>query len=71
MKQSSTDSHIEQGLLRPAAAAQFLGVSVRTLQDWRFTGTGPRFIRYSARAVRYRVRDLEAWIKKREVDRLT
>jgi predicted DNA-binding transcriptional regulator AlpA len=47
-------------------AARFLGVSIRTLQGWRENGTGPRFIRLSARAVRYRPSDLEAWLAERE-----
>jgi predicted DNA-binding transcriptional regulator AlpA len=33
-------------------AAQFLGVSVRTLQAWRVRGGGPRYVKIG-RAVRY------------------
>ena len=40
------------------AAAEFLGLNVRTLQTWRQKCTGPRYIKYSSRAVRYRVADL-------------
>jgi hypothetical protein len=42
-------------------AADFLSVTVRALQKWRGTGTGPKFIRISGRCVRYRRRDLIAW----------
>lgn len=44
-------------------AAQFLKVSEKTLQYWRFTGNGPKFVRISKRCVRYRRRDLIDWIK--------
>ena len=39
-------------------SAEFLGVSTRALQAWRYRGGGPLYIRISARAVRYRLRDL-------------
>ena len=41
-------------------AAEFLGHSVRALQNWRSRGGGPEFIRVSARSIRYRRRDLIA-----------
>ncbi|MCG3113346.1 MAG: helix-turn-helix domain-containing protein [Candidatus Manganitrophus sp. SB1] len=44
-------------------AAQFLKVSEKTLQSWRFTGNGPKFVRISKRCVRYRRRDLTDWIE--------
>lgn len=42
-------------------AAQLLGVSHRTLEDWRYAGTGPRFITIH-RMVRYRADDLAAFL---------
>jgi len=41
------------------AAAEFLGLSPRTLEKWRVVGGGPRFRRLGRRLVRYAVRDLE------------
>lgn len=38
-------------------AAEFLGVSVRTLQAWRVRGGGPRYIKIG-RTVRYQRREL-------------
>ena len=38
-------------------AADFLGVSVRTLQAWRVRGGGPRYCKIG-RAVRYQRREL-------------
>ena len=42
-------------------AAQFLGYSVRALQNWRVRGGGPRFVKVSARSIRYRFCDLLEW----------
>lgn len=49
-------------LLNEREAAQFVGFSSRALQNWRVRGGGPAFVKISARAVRYRKRDLIAWI---------
>jgi len=49
-------------LLREREAAELLDVAPRWLQDRRADGNGPPFVRLSARAVRYRVRDLLAWL---------
>jgi hypothetical protein len=38
-------------------AAEFLGISVRTLQAWRVRGSGPPYVKIG-RAVRYRRRAL-------------
>jgi hypothetical protein len=52
---------VDQVLLREAEAARRLGTSVHTLQKWRCTGKGPRFVRLS-RAVRYDPADLDPFI---------
>jgi len=52
-------------LLTTPAAARVLGHSPRSLESWRYRGGGPRFVRVSARSVRYRLADLEAWIEER------
>jgi hypothetical protein len=48
-------------LLTEAEAARVLGFTPRFLQHRRYVGEGPRFVRVSARAIRYRPEDLEAW----------
>jgi hypothetical protein len=48
-------------LLREEIAAELLSLSVRTLQSWRLRKAGPPFVQVG-RAVRYRRRDLLAWI---------
>lgn len=37
-------------LLTPAEAAALLGVSVRTLEDWRYRRTGPPWVRLGGQA---------------------
>jgi hypothetical protein len=49
-------------LLTEAEAADFLRLSVRTLQAWRIRIAGPAFV-HVGRAVRYRRRDLITWIE--------
>jgi excisionase family DNA binding protein len=53
--------HDTDVLLREEDAADLLNLSVRTLQAWRLRRTGPPFVQVG-RAVRYRRRDLIAWI---------
>ncbi len=48
-------------LMTEAAAAEFLGMSIRTMQAWRVRGGGPRFAKLS-KAVRYRPADLETFV---------
>ncbi|MEP3040717.1 MAG: helix-turn-helix domain-containing protein [Roseibium sp.] len=52
-------------LLNEMEAAAFLGYSHRALQNWRVRGGGPVFIKVSSRSVRYRRRDLMAWVDAR------
>jgi hypothetical protein len=44
-------------------AAKILGVSPKTLANWRSLGIGPPFLKYGGRLgpVRYRLADLLAW----------
>ena len=51
----------DDGLLNEVQAAQFLRLSIRTLQAWRGSRRGPNFVR-AGRAVRYRRRDLCSWM---------
>ena len=41
-----------------------LGISVRTLERWRWLGMGPRFIKVGGR-VKYRLEDVEAFEESR------
>jgi excisionase family DNA binding protein len=48
-------------ILTQSEAAQFLRVSVRTLERLRVSGEGPTYIK-TGRLVRYRQADLDRWI---------
>ena len=50
-----------------AEAANYTGLAAATLEKLRCSGGGPRFVRYSRRAVRYRVPELDAWMGARTV----
>ena len=45
----------------PAEVSDYLQIPVRTLQQWRYLGTGPRW-RKAGHAVRYAWDDVEAWL---------
>ncbi len=62
----SDPDHLDR-LIREPEAADYLGYSVRALQNWRLRGGGPRFVRVSRRSVRYRRRDLKSWANGRTV----
>ena len=55
-------------LLTTREVAEFFGVCEDTIQKWRETGRGPRYIKIEPRhgngIVRYRLRDVEAFVEK-------
>ena len=52
-------------LLTQPEAAKLLRLSENTLRQWRARGRGPRFVRLSNRAIRYRNEDLEDFVDER------
>jgi predicted DNA-binding transcriptional regulator AlpA len=52
-------------LLSTAELAEVLGCSVAWLELRRMNGGGPPYIRVSHRRVRYKVSDLEQWLRSR------
>jgi predicted DNA-binding transcriptional regulator AlpA len=56
------DDHDPDTLLTGREAAALLRLSERTLERHRTAGTGPRFSALG-RAIRYRRRDLLAWVE--------
>ena len=68
-------SRDDSGFFDTRRAADYLGLSHRTLDGYRVSGAGPAFHRFGNR-VRYRKLDLDAWAAKRratttaEADRL-
>lgn len=55
-----------QKLLNTCEAAPLIGVSAKTLANWRVLGRGPAHIRAGSR-VAYDVNDIEAWKAARRV----
>ncbi len=55
----------DKTLLTERDAADFLGVTSRCLQAWRYRGGGPKFVRISSRCIRYRQSDLREWTEAR------
>lgn len=53
------------GYLSTDEAAHYLGLSRQTLDKMRHHGDGPAFFRITARAIRYRKVDLDAWMERR------
>ena len=58
---ASFDLEYWHALINEREAARFLRFSARHVQGLRYRGGGPRFLRMSARCVRYRRADLRAW----------
>jgi len=58
---ATNDPDYADRLINEQEAANFLGYSVRALQNWRLRGGGPEYVRVSRRSVRYRRRELIRW----------
>jgi predicted DNA-binding transcriptional regulator AlpA len=56
-----------ESLLNEKQVSDNLKLSVRTLQAWRMSGKGPRFVRVSGRSIRYRKQDILDWVESRLV----
>lgn len=53
---------VENALITEAAAADYLGISIRTIQAWRVRGGGPSYVKMG-KSVRYRPSDIQSWIE--------
>ncbi len=60
----------EEGWADRAAAAQLLGVSVRTLLRWHRQGKGPPR-RRNMHGIRYRISEIEDWLRRNPQHRAT
>jgi predicted DNA-binding transcriptional regulator AlpA len=54
-----------KALLTEKDVAATLGLKPATLRNWRVRGEGPRFVRLSRRAIRYRRADVDEWVASR------
>ncbi len=53
-------------LYSPESLAEYLGVPVKTVYRWNYTGTGPKFSKVG-RHVRYQPEDVRAWLNAQRV----
>lgn len=60
--QSDDPAYLDR-LITESEAANFLGYTVRALQNWRVRGGGPQFVKVSSRSIRYRRKDIVDWIE--------
>ena len=58
------EANTQNKLLTTKQAADLLGLQPTTLEQWRWTGRGPRFVKLN-RACRYRITDLESFMEER------
>ena len=65
-RQATATNEFGTHLLDTPQAAKKLGLCARTLECWRLRGIGPKYIRMSPRAVRYRPRELARWVSERD-----
>jgi predicted DNA-binding transcriptional regulator AlpA len=56
-------------LVEPKEIAEYLGLPVTTLSQWRYLGTGPRYVKVGPRCVRYRWSEITAWLDSRTATR--
>jgi hypothetical protein len=61
---SSKDLSGAAALLDTEQAARFLGLAVRTMQNWRVRGEGPAFLRVG-RSVKYAPHEIAIWLNSR------
>lgn len=52
-----------QPLMTTIETAEYLGVSWRTVQNWRALGIGPKFKRLGHKTVRYSKKDLDKFVR--------
>ena len=53
-----------------AEAAEMLGISAGTLQNWRYLGQGPKYARVGGNRVLYPIAELKKWLDEHMVDGL-
>ncbi len=62
---TSTPLPLDGRLWTTEQAAQYLGFAKRTLEDMRWKGGGPLFVKLAHNRVGYRKTDLDDWIEAR------
>jgi predicted DNA-binding transcriptional regulator AlpA len=57
--------HGLERLLSTKELVSSLGIRNQTARLWRLQGRGPRYLKLSSTAVRYRLSDVQAWLAER------
>lgn len=57
---------VRSKLYSPEELAEYLGVPVKTIYQWNYKGTGPKFSRVGVH-VRYKPEHVQAWLDERTV----
>lgn len=71
MKLQAPDPDYLDRLITERDAADFLGYTMRALQNWRVRGGGPIYVKVSNRSIRYRRRDLNEWVQSKLAEHTT
>jgi len=56
---------MDEKVMTEKQASDYLQLTTRTLQAWRYRGGGPKYIRVSSKCVRYRQSDIDKWLASR------
>jgi hypothetical protein len=59
---------MENTTLTREIAAKIIGVSPRTLDNWRSAGRGPAYLKISARKINYLQDDVEKFIQQKRIE---
>ena len=54
-------------LLTESEAAEYLGISKKTLQRWRFSRRGPNYVRVAGKLIRYHQVVLDMWMDQQTI----
>ena len=55
-------------LVKEQTAAEYLGVSRSTMQQWRHYRRGPKYFKLGNKRILYDLTELEAWIESQLID---
>ena len=53
--------------LSESEAAEYLGISKKTLQRWRFTHKGPAYAKLNNKLIRYHLPELDEWMDQQTI----
>ena len=53
--------------LSESEAAEYLGISKKTLQRWRFDHKGPAYAKLNGKLIRYHQADLDEWMDQQTI----